>query len=115
MTHDSHLWHVTVTVGGDPQDPSKTHAALVRLLREQPFTHSVRYGETLAELRYWEESVDMVDAASLALRLWTEHRTSADLPEWKVIGLEVVDKDTYQLREGAQAPLDLDEVTPMRF
>lgn len=115
MTHDTRLWHVTVTVGGDPQDLSKTYAALERLLMERPFTHSVRYDETLAEIRYWEESLTMLDAASLALRLWNEHRTSADLPEWKVIGLEVLDKDTYQKREGPPAPVDLDEVAPTRF
>ena len=68
-----------------------------RLLAERPFIHSLRYDEGRAEVRYWEESADMVDAASLALRMWNEHRTSADLPDWKVVGLEVVDRDTYRL------------------
>ena len=114
MTNEGQLWHVTVTVGGNSQDLSKTHAALVRLYRERPFIHSLRYAEDRAEVRYWEESLDMVDAASLALRLWTEHRSSADLPDWKVVGLEVVDKETYQLRE-LPSPLNVAGVAPRRF
>jgi hypothetical protein len=89
-------------------------AALVRLLRERPFIHSARYDDGRAELRYWEESPDMVDAASLALRLWNEHRTSADLPDWEVVGLEVVDQGTHKFR-GLTAPAKLGSVTPERF
>jgi hypothetical protein len=114
MNHETQLWHITVTVGGEPQDPSKTHAALLRLLAERPFIHSVRYGEGRAEVRYWEESQEMVDAASLALRLWNEHKTSADLPDWRIVGLEVVDRETHQLRE-VQVPTDIGHVVPRRF
>lgn len=114
MTNETQLWHVTVTVGGIPQDPAKTHTALLRLLQERPFIHSLRYAEDLAEVRYWEESDDMVDAASLALRLWTEHRNSADLPDWKVLGLEVVARETYLQREST-APRDAARVMPRRF
>lgn len=114
MTNETHLWHVTVTVGGAPQDLSRTHAALERLQGERPFIHALRYAESRAEVRYWEESPDMVDAASLALRLWTEHRTSADLPDWKVVGLEVLDKQTYQLREYSPA-LNVAGALPHRF
>ena len=74
MNDETQLWHVTVTVGGEPHDLSKTHQALLRLIQERPFIHSLRYAEERAEVRYWEESDDMVDAASLALRLWNEHR-----------------------------------------
>jgi hypothetical protein len=34
----------------------------------------------------------------LALRLWNEHRGSAGLPRWEVIGLEVLDRDTFYMR-----------------
>ncbi|MEJ7629847.1 MAG: hypothetical protein WKF54_09680 [Nocardioidaceae bacterium] len=114
MTIETPLWHVTVTVGGGPQDLSMTHAALQRLMGERPFIHSLRYGESRAEVCYWEESPDMVDAASLALRLWTEHRATADLPDWRIVGLEVVDKETYQLRE-TPPPLNVAGVVPRRF
>lgn len=99
MTNESRLWHVTVTVRGAAHDPPLTRAGLLRLQDQQPFIHGMRYAEDRAEVRYWEESADMVDAASLALRLWTEHRDSANLPNWEVVGLEVVDQETYQRRE----------------
>jgi hypothetical protein len=108
------LWHVTVTVAGERQESGSVRAALVRLLGERPFIHSARYDDDRAELRYWEESPDMVDAASLALRLWKEHQTSADLPDWEVVGLEVVDKDTHKFR-GLAAPATLGCVTPEPF
>ena len=114
MTNETKLWHVAVTAGGEPQDPSKTHAALVRLLQERPFIHSMRYADDHAEVRYWEESEDMVDAASLALRLWTEHRNSADLPDWKIVGLEVVAEETYRLRDSV-TPRDTAMVAPRPF
>jgi hypothetical protein len=114
MSDDTRLWHVTVTVAGEPQDPTNTHAALTRLVREQPFIHSARYDDGRAEIQYWEESVDMVDAASLALRLWTEHRSSADLPDWKVVGLEVVDQETHKLR-GVTELVQVTAVVPGRF
>lgn len=92
------LWHVTLTVAGEPQDPSSVHQALVRLQAERPFMHSLRYDEERAEICYWDEGEDMLDAASLALRIWSEHRLSAGLPDWKVVGLEVVERDTFQSR-----------------
>ena len=114
MTNETQLWHVIVTVGGEPHDPCTTHAALLRLRQQWPFVHSLRYAEDRAEVRYWEESADILDAASLALRLWNEHRDSAELPDWKIIGLEVVTEDTHRLRE-ASAPMLATSVTPRRF
>lgn len=105
------LWHVTVTVGGPPQDFSETHAALLRLRTERPFVHSLRYDETRAEIMYWEEGDTMLDAASLALRMWSEHRDSAQLPDWTVLGLEVVERETFQLR-GSSPPLAFSDVVP---
>jgi hypothetical protein len=108
------LWHVTLTVAGDDQETSAVHEALVRLQSERPFMHSLRYSEGRAEIRYWEEGEDMLDAASLALRMWSEHRVSAALPNWKVVGLEVVERETFQSRniDTRFAPAD---VKPRRF
>jgi hypothetical protein len=114
VVDDGYLWHVTLTVGGAAQDLSDLHRALVRLLAERPFTHSLHYDAERAEICYWEESVDVVDAASLALRLWVEHRASADLPDWKVVGLEVVDRETFLSRE-ARPPVLSAVVVPRRF
>jgi hypothetical protein len=92
------MWHVTLTVVGDAMPVGEIRRALERLTHEQPFLLSARYAKDRAELRYWEEARDLEDAAALALRLWGEHRASADLPPWRVVGLEVVDRGTYQQR-----------------
>jgi hypothetical protein len=92
------MWHVTLTVVGDAVPTGEIRGALERLTHEQPFLLSARYAPDRAELRYWEEARDLEDAAALALRLWGEHRTSANLPLWRVVGLEVVDRATFQRR-----------------
>jgi hypothetical protein len=92
------MWHVTLTVVGAPVEPAEVRAALERLTHEQPFLLSARYADDRAELRYWEEARDLEDAAALALRLWGEHRLTAALPRWRVAGLEVVDRATFQRR-----------------
>ncbi|MDX6285889.1 MAG: hypothetical protein QOG53_1374 [Frankiales bacterium] len=92
------LWHVTLTIGGEEIQPSDVLDALKRLADEQPFLLSGRYATDRAEVRYWEEAVDCGDAAALALRLWGEHRVSAGLPPWRVVGLEVVDESVYRDR-----------------
>jgi hypothetical protein len=92
------LWHITVTVSGDPTDAGRLRAGLLRLTQERPFFLLARYACDRAELRYWEEARDLDDAAALALRLWGEHRTTSGLPPWHVVGLEVIDRDTFQRR-----------------
>ena len=92
------MWHVTLTVVGAERDPADVRSALGRLTHERPFLLSVRYAADRAEVRYWEEARDLEDAAALALRLWGEHRGSAGLPPWRVAGLEVVDRATFQRR-----------------
>ena len=114
MTLPVRLWHVTVTVAGEPQSLTDVHQALDRLRHERPFLLSTRYDEDRAELSYWEEGEEMVDAASLALRLWNEHRESAELPPWKVVGLEVIEQETYQSRH-VVTPLARADSAPRRF
>ncbi|MGH8867623.1 MAG: hypothetical protein ACRDYU_06475 [Actinomycetes bacterium] len=94
------MWHVTVTVAGDRQQPDEVRAAVERLSLERPFLLTGRYASDRAEIQYWEEARDIDDAAALALRLWGEHRLTADLPPWHVVGLEVVDRETFQRRGG---------------
>jgi hypothetical protein len=98
------LWLVTVTFSGEPQDTEKVRAALERLQQERPFLHSVRYESTAAELQYWEQAEHMLDAASLAMRVWNEHRESCDLPDWNLEGMEVVQRDLLQRRTTAGMP-----------
>lgn len=114
MADAPRLWHVVVTVTGPEQSPEATAAALLRLQGERPFIHSMRYDGARAEVAYWEEGENMLDAASLALRLWNEHRTTAELPDWTVVGLEVVERETFQARELA-TPIAPTEVAPVPF
>lgn len=95
---DLPLWHVTLTVAGDPVDGEDLRRALSQLVHERPFMLSVRYSTDRAELRYWDEAEDVDDAAALALRLWGEHRESAGLPSWRVVGIEVLDRETVHAR-----------------
>jgi hypothetical protein len=103
VTAGMSLWHVTLTLSGDPEEPAQVLAALERLADERPFLLSGRYAADRVELTYWEEALDCGDAAALALRLWGEHRLSAGLPPWHVVGLEVVDESVYQRRRAVGA------------
>ncbi len=99
------LWYVTVTVSGPRMDTSEVRAALERLSVEQPFLVSAGYASSRAEIRYWDESVDVEGALAQALRLWSEHERSAKLPPWRVVGLEVVDRDTARRRWEGGVPV----------
>jgi hypothetical protein len=110
------LWFVTLTVGG-PRVPAETvREGLENLSLEQPFLVSAAYASSRAEVRYWDESVDIEGAVSQALALWREHEGSSGLPPWKVLGLEVVDRDTARRRWSTEVNLSvagLGEIRPM--
>lgn len=110
------LWHVTVTVAGDRMEPLVVRNALRRLSDQRPFLHSMKYDGSRAEIQYWEEGESLLDASSLALRVWNEYRTSAGLPRWEVVGLEVIERHVYQSRGMRYSMVvDLQDVTPLPF
>ena len=76
----SRLWHVTLSVSGKPAPLSEVRRGLEQLAHDHPFLLTSRYAGDHAEIRYWEEARDLHDAAAVALRLWGEHRSSAQLP-----------------------------------
>ncbi|MGW1158082.1 hypothetical protein ACWD5Q_18275 [Streptomyces sp. NPDC002513] len=92
------LWHVTLSLAGDEAPPAEVRRALEQLAHDHPFLLTSRYAGDHAEIRYWEEARDLHDAAAVALRLWGEHRRTAGLPPWEIVGLEVIDRDTYHQR-----------------
>ena len=92
------MWHITVTVAGTPVEGPVIKAALERLSEEHPFLLSGRYSTDRAEVRYWEEAPDVATALRMASDLWNLHSGSADLPPWRVVGVEVVDRDTFHRR-----------------
>lgn len=91
-------WHVTLTLTGAPVEPLMARAAVQRLAEERPFLDSVSATGETAEVRFWDEGESMLDVASLAMRLWNEHRDSARLPHWEVVGLEIVEKQVHDRR-----------------
>ncbi|MFE3325097.1 hypothetical protein [Streptomyces sp. NPDC059176] len=94
----SKLWHITLCASGPEAPLSEVRRGLEQLAHDHPFLLTSRYANDHAEIRYWEEARDLHDAAAVALRLWGEHRSSAKLPPWKIVGLEVIDRETYHQR-----------------
>ena len=115
MSEPSRLWHVTVTVSGDDVEPLIVRNALRRLSDQRPFLHSLKYAGSRAEIQYWEEAETLLDASSLALRVWNEYRDSAGLPRWEVVGLEVLERPLFLGRGVEYAVADLSDVTPLPF
>ncbi|MFJ3788203.1 hypothetical protein [Kitasatospora sp. NPDC090091] len=92
------LWHVVLSVSGPVTPLSELRAGLERLAHDHSFFLTARYAADHAEIRYWEQARDLHDAAAIALRLWGEHKATAKLPPWEIVGLEVVDRATYHKR-----------------
>jgi hypothetical protein len=92
------MWHITLTVAGPSVPAPVIKGALERLSEEHPFLLSGRYATDRAEVRYWEEATDVASALRMAVLLWDEHIASAQLPPWRVVGVEVVDRETFHRR-----------------
>lgn len=104
-------WHVRVTLAGDAVEPLIVRSALHRLADERPFLEAMSFTDTTACVEWWDQGETMLDVASLALRFWNEHRESAGLPRWEVVGLEVLEKS---LRESGKAGRSLDVGTSVQ-
>ncbi len=89
------MWHVTLTVSGESKPIEHVREALERLSHAHPFLLEARYGKDRAELRYWEEAEGMEAAASIASAMWADNERSSRLPGWDVVGLQVLDRQTY--------------------
>ncbi|NEB80485.1 hypothetical protein G3I40_35545 [Streptomyces sp. SID14478] len=92
------LWHITLSVSGAEAPLTEVRRGLEQLAHDHPFLLTSRYAVDHAEIRYWEEARDLHDAAAVALRLWGEHRQTSQLPPWEIVGLEVIDRQTYHHR-----------------
>lgn len=92
------MWHVTVTLHGQPQRPQPLRDALTRLSFAHGLGLSARFTPDTVELRYWDEGHDCRVVASQGLSLWDEHREDSQLPSWVVVGIEVLDRQSFQRR-----------------
>ena len=116
MGEPCRLWHVTVTVAGNDVAPLMMRNALRRFSAQRPFLNSMKYAAGRAEIQYWEEAETLLDASSLALRVWNEYRDTAGLPRWEVVGLEVLERPVFQDRGLKYSVIvDLQDVTPLPF
>ena len=95
-------------------EPLLVRGALQRLAEQRPFLSGLRFTADRAEITYWDEADSLVDIASLALRLWNEYRDSANLPNWEVVGLEVVEREVRDTRAHYDPMLEVG-VAPMPF
>jgi len=113
---DRRMWHVTLTVMGQPIDAGDARSALERLAERHQFLLSAKYSARRAEVRYWDEGPDLRSAAARALLMWSDYGELAALPPWDVVGLEVVDEETFRARDQvddlALAPVDSGSVRP---
>lgn len=91
-------WHVTLTLAGEPVEPMMLRAAMQRFTDEHQFLGSVTTTAESVEIQFWDQGDSMLDIASLAMRLWNEHRESANLPDWEVVGLEILEKELRERR-----------------
>jgi hypothetical protein len=80
-------------------EPRIVRRAMERLNEERPFLDSLTSTSDTAEIQFWDEGETMLDVASLAMRLWNEHRESARLPHWEVVGLEILEKTLRERRD----------------
>ncbi len=117
VSREPDLWFVTVTVGGAPTDPVLVRHALERLASERPFLVSAHYDADRADVRYWDECHDVEVAVAQALRLWRDHMESSALPDWTVLGVEVLERETARRRWDNPPPTPrvhaLGEILPM--
>ncbi|MBW9206519.1 hypothetical protein KV102_13045 [Mumia sp. zg.B53] len=113
MVAQDKMWHVTLTVAGTPFADEAVRSAMLRLRDEHAFLHSLRYDVDRAEICYWEQAPDMLDVAAMAMRVWSEHRDSAGLPPWAVVGLEILERDTRDRRSRAESPPAVGMVAPV--
>ncbi|WP_405013349.1 hypothetical protein [Kitasatospora sp. NBC_01539] len=98
VEEQARLWHVVLSVAGRTTPLTELRSGLEQLAHDHSFFLTARYAADHAEIRYWEQARDLHDAAAVALRLWGEHKASANLPPWEIVGLEVVDRATYHQR-----------------
>lgn len=93
------FWHVTLSLAGAPRPAHDVRASLLRLAEQHPFLLAGRYAVDRAEVHYWEEAASAAEASTLALAMWDASHEAAALPGWTVVGLEVLERDTYRQRE----------------
>lgn len=92
------MWHVTLTLTGSPVSSARLQDSLAQLAEFHPFGLSARYAIDVVELRYWDEGHDAASVARTAIEMWEKNRDEVRLPDWPVVGIEVLDRATFRRR-----------------
>jgi hypothetical protein len=107
------LWHVRLILSGEQTDTDELVSALTRLSEASPFLGSIRYASDRVVISYWDEAETAEDAAAMALRVWPDNRRCG-LPEWNVVGLEVLERElSSQRNETSSRAKLLGDVRPL--
>ena len=114
MPEESLYWYVTVTVAGAPVEPLLVRSALVRLTERHPFMSALRFTGRGAQLEYWDEGPQLGDVAKAATRVWSDHRSVIGLPDWQIVGLEVLERSVRRsTRSGVPLLAGSQELHPL--
>jgi hypothetical protein len=98
---------------GEQTDTDELVSALTRLSEASPFLGSIRYASDRVVISYWDEAETAEDAAAMALRVWPDNRRCG-LPEWNVVGLEVLERElSSQRNETSSRAKLLGDVRPL--
>jgi hypothetical protein len=95
---DGQLWHVTLIVSGRPAPLDELGRALRHLCALDPMNLGVRYREDRAELQFWDEGPELRTVADAAAQLWGSRRRDTGLPPWTLVGMEVMQQQTWRER-----------------
>jgi hypothetical protein len=109
------LWHITLILSGDPEPLSQVGPAVRRLCDLDPGNMGARYRSDRAEVQFWDEGGDIGQVALAASRLWRTSRADTGLPDWSLVGMQVMERG--RLRERRAATISLFEpgsVGPLR-
>ncbi|MCB0919083.1 MAG: hypothetical protein KDC39_11015 [Actinobacteria bacterium] len=92
------MWHVTLTLTGPPVSSARLADSLSQLAEFHPFGLSARYAIDVIELRYWDEGHDCRTVTDNAIEMWNKNRDEVRLPDWPIVGVEVLDRATFRRR-----------------
>jgi len=97
----SPLWHITLLAAGPPAPEQQLAQGLRELCALDPGNMAARYRANQVELQFWDEGPDLQRVAASATVLWREGRAEAGLPDWSLVGLEVLDRQRWGERQAA--------------
>lgn len=92
------LWHITILLAGDPIPLDALGRGLRRLCDLDPANMAARYRAGAVELQFWDEGSDLETVALAAAQLWRSSRQGAGLPDWSLVGLQVLERARWRER-----------------